>query len=187
MTRTVRHALADDALIGRLLLRIAEDLGTLLGCELRLGPAQVERATTRPAAAGGVHISFRLAFTPEGEAPRLGALLLPLPEALTMAAHFLMAPEEVLPTLRAASEPDLAQKEALLELGKMIANAGRTALAQLGVSGLALRFDGCQGVRAGVRPAFAHAEGSPLIVGRAPAKLGPFPGFELLVMLPVLD
>ena len=50
--------------------------------------------------------------------------------------------------------------------------------------GLSVRTAGCQGVRAGVRPALAYAEGDELIVGRAKVRIHSFPWFEAILILP---
>jgi len=47
-----------------------------------------------------------------------------------------------------------------------------------------VRSEGCQGVRADVRPAFAYDEGSELIVGRAHMTLHDFDPFGVVLMLP---
>ena len=47
-----------------------------------------------------------------------------------------------------------------------------------------MHSEGCQGVRADVRPAFPYEEGSELIVARVGACFDPFPPFELILMLP---
>jgi hypothetical protein len=179
-------AVRDADLVARLLQRLAEDLAILLGQELAFGTPAVERASTRPAGRGRIHVSFRLVFAHEDGTERHGALLVPLPEAITMAALLQMASEDSLPALRERSELDPAQKEALLELATMMADSGRSALAQLGLAGWTLRSGGCQGVRADVRPALPYEEGSPLVVGRVQASIGSFPPFELVVMLPPL-
>ena len=72
----------------------------------------------------------------------------------------------------------------MLEIGNMIGGAGNTALASLGASASSLRSEGCQGVRADVRPAFPYEEGNELIVGGVTARFEPFPPFELILILP---
>ena len=48
------------------------------------------------------------------------------------------------------------------------------------------RFGGCQGVRAGVRPAMPYEEGEPLLVARGEGRIGDFPAFPFLMLLPPL-
>jgi hypothetical protein len=177
-------SLQDSALIRTLLERVAQDLGAILGRELVLTALDITRARSRPAGRGQVHISFKLGLTKEGGPKRFGALLVPLPEAITMAGCLLMLSEETLAARREESTLDLATKDALLEIGNVIGAAGGTALAALGAAGWSLQSEGCQGVRAGVRPAFPYEEGSDLVVARIGTTFDPFPPFELLLMLP---
>ncbi len=177
---------SDAVLVEGLMKRIAGDLEMMLGHALRLGPQRVERAHTRPAGAHEVHISFKLVLSPLGAPERHGALLVPLREALTMGCFLLMIPEEQVALRREDAGPDPALKDALLEIGNMIGGATQTALAELGLAGWSARSEGCQGVRADVRPAFPYLEGSELLVARCEAALEPFASFEALLILPVL-
>ena len=176
----------DAALVSGVLGRMARDLGTVMGHDVRLGSPLVTRARARPAGAGGVHISFKLCFSAAAGEEKHGALLVALREALTMGCYHLMLPDERVAALREEPAPDAALKDALLELGSMLGGAAGTALAELGLAGWSVRSSGCQGVRAGVRPAFPYAEGSELVVARLPAELEPFPPFELILLLPAL-
>jgi hypothetical protein len=178
--------LTDSGLIQAILGRMAQDLGMLMGHDLELNGLDVSRARTRPAGKDRIHISFKLGLTQDGGAKRFGALLVPLPEAITMAGFLLMMPLESLAPRRNDSALDSALKDALLEIGNMIGSASNTALASLGAAGFAMRSEGCQGVRPDVRPAFPYQEGAELVVGRATARFEPFPPFELILMLPPL-
>jgi hypothetical protein len=51
----------------------------------------------------------------------------------------------------------------------------------------ATRSDGCQGVRADVRPALSYREGQPLLVARARARVHHFEPCELILVLPALE
>jgi len=177
----------DAVLVGGILARISGDLGMMLGHELELGAPALTRAHARPAGAGQVHISFKLALANADAGERHGALLVPLREALTMGCFLLMIPEERVSARREEAAPDLALKDALLEIGNMIGGATSTALAELGLAGWTARSAGCQGVRAGVRPAFPYEEGGALVVARFQAALAPFPPFEALLILPSLE
>jgi hypothetical protein len=187
MPTTAPTTIQDDALIAGVLDRLAAELATMMGHELALSAPKVERATTRPAGKGQVHISFKLGLVRDGGAKSHGALLVPLPDAITMAGFLLMMPEESVPGLRAQTELEPAIKDAMLELGNLVASAGQSALIDLGALGWSLVSEGCQGVRADVRPAFPYREGEPLIVGRAQARLEEFTAFELIVVLPPLE
>jgi len=103
-----------------------------------------------------------------------------------MASLLLMRSEEEIAERRGLQHLDAAQKDALLEIGSLIGASLNTAVAELGLAGWSARSEGCQGVRAGVRPAFPYEEGSELIAGRAAGRIAGFPDFELLLLLPPL-
>lgn len=176
----------DAQLVGAILRRLNLDLGMMLGRELAFAAPRLERARTRPAGQGSIHISFKLAFRPEGGEHRHGALLVPLASAITMACSLLMMPEETVMQRREEAVLDPALKDAMLEIGSMIGGATNTVLAELGLAGWSARSEGCQGVRADVRPAFSYPEGSELVVGRVATTFEPFPPFELLLLVPAL-
>lgn len=178
--------LQDTTLVREAFARMTRDLTAILGIDLDLAGQLVERMRFRPAGRREIHISFKLAFERERGPRRFGALLVPLPEAVTMAGSLLMLPGEVIARRRASSSLDLAAKDALLEIGCMIAAACSGALAEVGVAGVSVRSEGCQGVRPDVRPAFPYEEGSELVVGRASACIQPFAPFEMLLLLPQL-
>lgn len=187
MPNATSSDLRDATLIRGVLERVTHDLGAVMGCEFALERSEVERARTRPAGAGKVHISFKLGLSKDGGPMRFGSLLVPLPEAITMASLLLMAPEETLDSQREAATLDPSTKDAMLEIGNMVAAASSTALAALGAAGWTAHSEGCQGVRADVRPAFPYEEGSELVVGRSVARIGPYPSFGMILMLPALD
>jgi hypothetical protein len=180
-------ALVDDAsLVAGILRRIVDDLAPVLGREIELGPREVERASTRPAGEGTIHISFKLAFGRGGE-ERHGALLVPLADALTMGSLLLMMPEDAIATRRSETTLDADLEGALLEIGSTLGESTSAALVELGATSWHALSRGCQGVRAGVRPAFPYAEGSALVVGRCEARIEPFPPFDALLILPPLS
>jgi len=182
---TSAAAVTDGQLVGGILKRLNAELGMILGHDFDFAAPLLERARNRPAGAGCIHISFKLAFRSEG-GERHGAVLVPLPDAITMACFLLMIPEESVTARREETSLDGSLKDAMLELGSMIAAAASTALAELGLAGWSVRSEGCQGVRADVRPAFPYTEGSELVVARVGTTFEPFPSFELLLMLPPL-
>ena len=187
MNKGTNPDVRDAQLVRGVLDRITQDLGAVMGCELALERTDVERVRSRPAGTGKVHISFKLGLGKEGGAVRHGCLLVPLPEAITMAGLLLMIPEEVLDAQREAMVLADSLKGAMLEIGNMVAAASSTALAGLGAAGWSVQSEGCQGVRADVRPAFPYEEGSELVVGRITARIDPFPSFAMILMLPTLD
>ncbi len=180
------HLDEDQELLQEILSKIAADLEAILDKELVFHDSTVERQRSRPAGAGQVHISFRFAVSVEGE-PRAGALLLPLPEANVLAAHLMMVPDLEVSEMRKMSAPQPAMKGALLEIGQFIVGATEAALRTRTGQDLSVRFDGCQGVRADVRPALDYVEGTELVVARATTQVGDYPEFELILMVPALD
>lgn len=181
---TPTMAVTDPQLVSGLLKRLNADLGMILGRELGFAAPRLERMNTRPVGKGSIHISFKLAFRQEGGEKRHGALLVPLADAITIACFLLMIPEETVSSRREETTLDTALKDAMLEIGNMIGGATNTALAELGLAGWSARSEGCQGVRADVRPAFPYTEGSALVVARVATTLEPYPPFELLLMVP---
>lgn len=174
----------DGQLVSALMKRVNGDLGMILGRELVFAAPRIERARTRPAGAGSIHISFKLGFRHEGGEKRHGCLLLPLADAITMACFLLMIPEETVTSRREETALDSALKDAMLEIGNMIGGATNTVLAELGLAGWSARSEGCQGVRADVRPAFPYEEGAELVVARITTTMEPYPPFELLLLAP---
>ena len=175
----------DQQQIDEIFQRIAGDLSMIADRKLEIRPAVVQRASVRVAATTGVHISFKLGFQHAGRILH-GALLVPLPDAQALASYLMMLPEENVPAKRAQTTLDGVTKEALLELGNFVGGAADAALHGLGLDPIRVRSESCQGVKPGVRPAFVHAEGEPLVVGRAQAQLGPWPACEWILQLPEL-
>lgn len=186
MTNSVSTPAADAALVDGILGQIARELGMMLGHELVMDAARIERATSRPAGTGSVHVSFKLGFAAADGNELFGCLLVPLADAITMAAFLLMIAEDAVAARREEPTLDAALKNAMLEIGNMIASAAGSSLPELGLARWSVRSAGCQGVRDGVRPAFAYVEGSELVVGRTAARFDPFPASELILILPEL-
>lgn len=177
----------DAALLRGLLERVAQDLGVLIGREIEMEELRAERAAARPAGRQHIHISFKLVASRQGKPKLHGALLVPLPEAITLACLLLMIPEDVIAQRREETELNPALKDAMLEIGNLIGGSCNAGLSDhAGNAGWSLRSEGCQGVRPDVRPAFPYVEGSELLVGRVTTRLAPFPPFELLLILPPL-
>jgi len=185
-TTSARSAVphSDGELLLGLLERVASDLSVILGHEIALGEVAAERARSRPAGAGQVHISFKVGLRHESGALRHGCLLVPLPMAISWTAALLMLTEEEAAARRDESALDPSLKDGMLELGHVITNALSTALAELGQAGWSARSLGCQGVRADVRPAFPYEEGAELLVGRVRARFQGAAAQELLLLLP---
>jgi hypothetical protein len=148
---------------------------------LRIRGANVRR---RPAGAGAVHVSFRFSVALAGR-ERQGCLLLPLPEALALAAGFFFQPEELVLRAREHAAPDTTEKEALLELANVVAASLERALSAF-VPEVRVTSAGCQGVREGVRPRLVYREGDELWVASIVARLEEYDGFAALLVLPSL-
>jgi hypothetical protein len=186
MTHATSPRIQDTRLISTILERVGQSLEAILGCDLVRSGLTVARERTRPAGEATIHISFKLGFSQGGGRRLHGALLLPLPDAITMACYLLMMPEDAVLSRRHELTLDPPLKQAMLELGNLIGSASTTAMAYLGAAGWSVRSEGCQGVRADVRPAFPYDEGDELVVGRVTGRLVPFPPFELILMVPPL-
>lgn len=184
MTAThVRSTLDELELANGILGRVAADLSMIVDRELQIAEVQVERHTQRPAGRARVHISFKLSIDFGGETCQ-GCLLVPLPDAITLAAYMMMLPEEAVAQERHRTALDVPFKEALLEVGKFVAGACDSVLRQALSEECTTRSDGCQGVRADVRPALSYREGQALLVARARARVHQFEPFELILVLP---
>ena len=169
-----------------ILARMAADVSMIVDREISIEGVQVERHTQRPAGKGRVHISFKLSFELDGEVWQ-GCLLVPLPDAITLAAYMMMLPDESVRGERERTELDGPFKEALLEVGKFLAGACDSVLRRALSEGCSTRSEGCQGVRADVRPALAYREGQPLLVARARARVHDFEPFEVILVLPSFE
>jgi hypothetical protein len=176
----------DQQQIDEIFQRIAGDLSMIADRELKVQPAEVQRATARAAGAQCVHISFKLGFQHAGRILH-GCLLMPLPDALALSGYLMMLPEESVQSRRGLSALDSATKDALVEIGNFVGGAADAALRSLDLPEIRVRSESCQGVKPGVRPAFAFEEGAQLRVGRAKAQLASGPPFELILMLPLLE
>jgi hypothetical protein len=163
--------------------RIGSDLEAILDHEILFEEVQAARVTSRVAGRDQVHISFKLGIQC-GEHWAHGSLLVPLPEAISMACFLMMAPDDVVENNRDLEVPDDAMKDAMLEVGNFVAGAADAVLRSWAPEGGAVRSEGCQGVRADIRPVFPHEEGDELIVGRVRASLHTYSAFEMILMLP---
>lgn len=178
-----RTNLDETELASSVLARMATDLSMIMDRELVVEDVRVERRTQRPAGSARVHISFKLGIE-VGGASRQGCLLVPLPDANALAAFLMMLPDADVARERQRTELDGPFKEALLEVGKFLAGACDSVLRQALPVQSTTRSDGCQGVRANVRPALSYREGDALMVTRARARVHNFEPFELILTLP---
>jgi len=179
----------DQPLLEDVLSRIATNVSMLVDREIGVQDVRTDRAHSRPAGEGQVHVSFRFRFSGDaaGDRPdREGCLLLPLPEAISLAGYLMMMSEDEVAAHRSDDTLDASTKDAMMELGNFIAAAVDESV-KAAFGGVSVHAAGCQGVRADVRPAIAYTEGSELLIGRARARVHEWPEFELLAMFPVLD
>lgn len=175
----------DTRLVEEAFRRIAGDLGMIADRPIEVGAVSVELATTRAAGRGAVHIAFKLGLQHEGRILH-GALLVPLPDAITLGGYLMMLPDDGVAARRSLTRLDPGLKDALMEVGNFVGGATDAAVRGLGLAGIRVCSEGCQGVRADVRPAFEHVEGDELLVGRSQVRLHTWPPFEAVLMLPPL-
>ena len=173
----------DHELVARIFDQIATNLTMLVDRELDVSEVNVSREHERPAGADVIHISFRLRFETEEAPAGFGSLLVPLPDARSLAAYLMMAPDEEVEEHRDDQDLDQGAKDAMVELGNFVGAAVQEACRE-SRPGLTVQFAGCQGVRADVRPAFEYREGDELLVARATTRLHTFPAFEAILMMP---
>ena len=173
----------DLELVSEILTRSANDLYMVVDQELSVHDLRTERISKRAAGEGQIHISFRFGFEFGGDSFQ-GCLLMPLPEAMTLAGYLMMAPEEDILAYR-TQEPNEMLKDAMLEINSFLAGSCDAAMRNW-YPECAVRPQGCQGVRADVRPALEYIEGDELVLGRADAQIGDFDPFEMLLMIPAL-
>lgn len=174
---------ADVSLVEECVRRVASDLALILERSLVVDRVSVERRASRPAGEGQVHVSFKFGVEQDGVVSH-GCLLVPLPDALAIASHALLFEDGDVREHRAQVAPDGALRDSLLEVSAVVAASLASSLAHAGVERVCA--EGCQGVRAGVRPALAYRDGDELLVGRARCQLHLWPAFEALLVLPAL-
>ncbi len=166
--------------------RIASNVSMLVDREIGIRDVSVENSTARPVGEEVVHISFKLRFQyPDGE-ERWGCVLLPLPDARSLALYLMMFSEDQVGEQRTLDDLDAATKDALIELGNFFGAAVDEAV-KVEFPDVSVRSAGCQGVRSDVRPAFPHEEGDELLVASAQAQVHEWPEFRLLAAFPPLS
>ena len=164
--------------------RIASDLSMIADRELALESIETSLMEQRPEGRDKIHISFRLGFQLGEDDETHGCLLVPLPDAISLACALMMVPPEVMQTSRTQETLDNTTKDAMLDVGNFVCSATDAALRVLGVEDVKVVFEGCQGVRPDVRPAMVYQEGDPLVVGRAEAGLAELPKDTMILVLP---
>lgn len=185
MADTASGAVTDVELTEHILERIASDLGMIFDREFKISGARSERKNERATGRSKIHISFKLRLKREDDVYH-GCVLIPLPDAISLAAYLMMVPDDAVKSHRSTTTLDQSTKDAMLEVGNFISGATDAVVRTWIPEKLTVRSEGCQGVRANVRPAFPYEEGTELIVGRATAQIHSFPEFEIVLMLPIL-
>lgn len=164
--------------------RVASDLAMLSDRDFEILGVAHEARSDRPVGQGSIHVAFRFGVVLPSSVVHHGALLLPLPESISLAAYLMMQPDSAVAELRMQTEIDHAIKEAILEVGNFVAAAGESALRSMNSPAISVIFEGCQGVRADVRPRLEYEEGTPLAVGRAQVQIARAEPVEMVVMVP---
>lgn len=164
--------------------RVCGDLSMIADREMEVKTVDTEILDHRPAGKSKIHISFRLGFS-QGDDVLHGCMLLPLADAITLACSLMMIPENVIEQTRTQNTLDPTTKDAMLEVGNFICGATDAAFRALGAD-LKVVFEGCQGVKPGIRPALIYDEGIELIIGQADIAQGGFGHDTHLLMMPKL-
>jgi hypothetical protein len=165
------------------LQRIAADISMITDKKLVIDAPSVDCAHKRPAGQHQIHISFKLGFQ-RGREISHGTFLLPLTESISLAGWLMMLTDDVVTAKRGQTTLDSGTKDALLEIGNFVAGACEAALRSIGTADVKVRSEGCQGVRANVRPALNYEEGSELVVAFAKARLENGAPFDVILVLP---
>lgn len=177
---------AEATLVEDILHRVASDLAMICDRELDVDVHSVEKHAERTVGKGGIHISFRLGFEQEDKRTH-GCLLMPLPDAISLACYLMMVPDDSVKGKRSLKDIDESIKDAMLEVGNFIGGAADAALRESSSVVAKVSSEGCQGVRPNVRPALCYNEGEGLVVGRARSTIHEYPEFEMILMLPELE
>lgn len=163
--------------------RACDDLAMLLDRPLAVESFECFRSASKVAGERQIHIAFRLGLTVDGKVQH-GALLVPLPDSISMACYLMTMADDVVAARRKDKELDRGTKDAMVEVGNLIGGSVDGVLRERFGKRVSVRTEGCQGLRPGVAPAFERDASADLLVGRAKLKLHSFPAFEALLMLP---
>lgn len=181
---TAVSSAAATELVAEVFGRVASDLAMLADCAVEVGVVACEERSDRPAGADQVHISYRFGVQMKDGGTEHGTLLMPLPESIALAASLMMSPPEQVQALREKGAVDHSIKETMLEVGTFVVGATDAALHDVGVAVERVVFEGCQGVRADVRPRLDYVDGAPLAVGRTTFSVAGAEPVEVILVLP---
>lgn len=174
-------------LVEEVFQRIASDIAMIADRKLDITSIKAKRANKRAVGRGNIHISFKLGIETPGGILH-GCVLVPLPDAISLACYLMMVPDDGVKSKRSDRNLDSTTKDAMLEVANFIGGATDAALRALGLDeAIKVRSEGCQGVRADVRPALIYQEGDTLLIGKAKAVLHEFPVFDMVLILPDLS
>ncbi|MFM7280779.1 MAG: hypothetical protein ACKO32_03265 [Planctomycetia bacterium] len=173
-------------LLEPLLQRICADLAMIADKPFVLQKLESTRVGSRVAGARTIHISFKLGFQHRGRVLH-GCLLMPLPDAIALAAYLMLVPDDAVKPKRSLTTLDSGLKDAMIEIGNFVSGAVDAALRESGMEDIRVRSESCQGVKPNVRPAFVHEEGAPLLIGKARLQLAQWPAFDAILQLPELE
>jgi hypothetical protein len=176
---------SETTLVETVFERLASDLAMIADREFVIDSVHTKVASERAAGRGTTHISFKLGFRFGGGSLH-GCLLVPLPDAMSLACYLMMVPDAGVESKRGEATLDSTTKDAMLEVGNFVAGATEAALRKARFEHIKIVAEGCQGVREGVRPAFRYREGDPLLIGKARARLHVHPEFEMVLIIPRL-
>jgi len=180
MTSTITET--ESHCVEEVFQRVAGDLSMIADRELEILEVSMDILDHRAAGADSIHISFRLTFEMDSGTYH-GCLLVPLAEAVTLAGSLMMLGDDMIEANRASDSIDDSIKDAVLEVGNFVGGATDAAFRALDLTAR-INFNGCQGVRADVRPALTYTEGQEMITGRAKVAVAGFGEAEILLLLP---
>lgn len=163
--------------------QVAQDIALFASREIAVEGMQVEYSEERVAGAECIHLSFKLAFEQDDE-QRLGCLLVPLPDAISVAAFLMLKQDEEVVAMRELSDLDDGLKDAMLEIANLVGGALDNALRWFLPSGCRVRSAGCQGVRTGARPHLPGPADLAYLVARAETRVDRFKPAEWILMIP---
>lgn len=175
----------DERFVESVMRRIVDDLALVVDRTMAFDNLAVTRVFKRQAGPKQVHISFKIGVETRSGLGH-GCLLVPLPDAIALACYLMMVPDESVKQRRRNTDLDRSTKDAMIEVANFVGGATDAAMRSLVREGLAARSEGCQGVRADVRPAIPYEAGSPLICARARFRLHTYEPFNVILMVPAV-
>lgn len=166
--------------------QIAADLTMIIDREIAIDSVNAERVEARVAGEELIHLSFRIEFQ-VGAEKHYGCLLVPLPDAISVAGYLMVMSDEDVLRERESTTLERSMKDAMLEVGNFVGGSSDAIVRNWGSkTKMTARSAGCQGVAPGAIPNFAHSRGQELILARLRARVAEFEPFEMILMLPAI-